>query len=243
MFTQIDANAPDAAGVLRRFIAKITDGVSVSPQPMSQASGELSAMPEFFETQKVSWMQATRTVATNNPVITSPTSRGAHKSAYFKKGFTEDQLSVMWRQMTDPTFTNPNTMMVVFSFGGQVNALPEDATANAQRSSIFKICLQTFWSDPAEDDYFLGWERDTFEAMFAKTGGVPVPGSRVDGCYINYPDVDMADSRHNRSGVPWSTLYFKGNYPRLQRAKTAWDPTNYFTHSLGIELPKSGSRS
>jgi hypothetical protein len=45
----------------------------------------------------------------------------------------------------------------------------------------------------------------------------------------------MADSRHNRSGVPWSTLYFKGNYPRLQHVKRRYDPTDYFHHKLSIE--------
>ncbi|WP_399341718.1 BBE domain-containing protein [Umezawaea sp. Da 62-37] len=45
----------------------------------------------------------------------------------------------------------------------------------------------------------------------------------------------MTDPAHNRSGVPWSTLYFKGNYPRLQRAKREWDPTNFFRHRMSIE--------
>ncbi|RPF21614.1 FAD-binding oxidoreductase [Myceligenerans xiligouense] len=242
MFTQIDADAPDAAGVLRRFIEKITDGVAVTAAPMATPSGELAAMPEFFDTQELSWMQATRTVATNNPTINSPTSRGMHKSAYFKKGFTPQQLDVMWEQLRRPDFTNPDTMMVVFSFGGQVNAVSPDATANVQRDSIFKICLQTFWQDESDDEFYLGWERETFEAMFARTGGVPVPDDAVDGCYINYPDTDMADPARNRSGVPWSTLYYKDNYPRLQRAKQEWDPRNFFTHSLGIELPETTSR-
>jgi len=244
MFTQIDADAPDAAGVLHRFIAAITAGVDVSSEPMTAPSGELPALPDFYETKQISWMQATRTVGTNNPTITNPTSRGAHKSAYFKKGFTDRQLGVMWKQMTRTDFTNPDTMMVVFSFGGQVNAVAEDATANAQRDTIFKICLQTFWQDEKDDAFYLGWERETFEGLFPETGGAPVPGDQMDGCYINYPDVDMADPKRNRSGVPWSTLYYKGNYPRLQRAKRRWDPANHFTHKLGVELPprKDGNR-
>jgi hypothetical protein len=244
MFSQIDADAPDAAGVLHRFISAITAGVDVSSEPMTAPSGELPALPGFYETKQISWMQATRTVGTNNPTITNPTSRGAHKSAYFKKGFTDRQLGVMWKQMTRTDFTNPDTMMVVFSFGGQVNAVAEDATANAQRDTIFKICLQTFWQNEKDDAFYLGWERETFEGLFPETGGAPVPGDQMDGCYINYPDVDMADPKRNRSGVPWSTLYYKGNYPRLQRAKRRWDPANHFTHKLGVELPprKDGNR-
>ncbi|MGH7929730.1 MAG: BBE domain-containing protein, partial [Candidatus Binatia bacterium] len=67
------------------------------------------------------------------------------------------------------------------------------------------------------------------------TGGVPTPGSSADGCYINYPDNDVADPARNRSSVPWQTLYFKDNYPRLQQVKRHWDPTNFFRHRLSIE--------
>ncbi|RJT77946.1 FAD-binding protein [Arthrobacter cheniae] len=239
MFTQIDAASPDAKGVIDRYVAAILDEVAVTPEPLDTPTGELPAMPDFFTTREIPWLQATRLVGTDNPVITNPTSRGAHKSSYLNRRFTDDQIGVLYRQMSRPDFTNPNTMLVLFSFGGQVNAVAPDATANVQRRSAFKLCLQTFWPDESEDDCYLGWERDTFEGMFAATGGVPVPNEQLDGCYINYPDVDMADPARNRSGTGWQELYFKSNYPRLQRAKQAWDPTNFFTHSLGIELPEA----
>ncbi|MEV7457580.1 FAD-binding protein [Pseudarthrobacter oxydans] len=241
MFTQINAAAPDAKGVMERYVAAILEGVAVTPQPVDKPNGEIPAMPEFYKTREIPWLQATRLVGTDNPVITNPTSRGAHKSAYLNTRFTDDQIAVLYRQMSRPDFTNPNTMLVLFSFGGQVNALAPEATANVQRQSAFKLCLQTFWPDPADDEFYLNWERETYEGMFTATGGVPVPNDQLDGCYINYPDVDMADPARNRSGTGWQTLYFKGNYPRLQRAKASWDPTNYFTHSLGIELPEGAS--
>jgi FAD/FMN-containing dehydrogenase len=51
---------------------------------------------------------------------------------------------------------------------------------------------------------------------------------------INHPDVDLADPEWNTSGVPWHTLYYKDNYPRLQRIKSLWDPRNVFHHALSI---------
>ena len=237
VFTQIDASVRGAKDVMEEYNRALLRGTGAKPRSLDRPVGELPAMPGLTAPRSFPWLQATKMVGTNNPTITNPASRGAHKSAYLKKRFTAAQSDVIYRQMTLPEFDNPDTMMVMFSFGGQVNAIEESATANAQRDSAFKICLQTFWRDQKDDDFYLGWERGTFEGIFADSGGVPVPDDRADGCYINYPDKDMADPERNTSGVPWSTLYYKGNYPRLQRTKANWDPTNFFRHSMSIELP------
>src|SRR5882724_3665948 len=242
MFTQIDAGVPNARGLLDDFLAAMTDGVGITPQPASRPMGEIGRLPNLVEPTEYSWLQATRLVGTNNPTITNPTSRGGHKSAYMRQNFSGAQVSTLYKYMSGADgsgFNDPNTMLVLFSFGGKVNAVAQDATANAQRDAAFKMCFQTYWKDAAEDAFHLGWLRGLYEEFFWQTGGVPVPGTASDGCYINYPDVDVADPAHNRSGVPWSTLYYKGNYPRLQQVKKRWDPTNFFRHHMSIE-PAAG---
>ncbi|MFB6564913.1 FAD-dependent oxidoreductase [Streptomyces sp. NPDC056400] len=235
MFTQVDATVPNARKLLDDYLAAITAGTGVTPKALTRPTGELPAMPQFAEPRTLPWLQATRLVGTNNPVITNPTSRGAHKSAYMRKNFTDHQISALYRYMSRPDFKNPDTMLVLFSFGGQVNAMAPDATANAQRSSIFKMCFQTFWQEESEDAFYLGWLRDLYEDFFSATGGVPLIDDSTDGCYINYPDRDVTDPRRNRSGVPWQTLYYKDNYPRLQQVKRKYDPSDFFRHSMSIK--------
>ncbi|WP_329584577.1 FAD-binding protein [Kitasatospora sp. NBC_01250] len=237
MFTQVDATVPGAGQLLDDYLTAITAGTGVTPQALTRPTGELPAMPQLAAPQRLPWLQATRLVGTNNPVITNPTSRGGHKSAYMRRNFTDQQVATLYRHLSDPGFTNPDTMLVLFSFGGQVNAVAQDATANAQRGSVFKMCFQTFWADESQDDFYLGWLRDLYEDFFVSTGGVPRPGADTQGCYINYPDRDMDDPRYNRSGVPWSTLYYQDNYPRLQQVKRRWDPSDHFRHSLSVKLP------
>ncbi|MFJ8650679.1 FAD-dependent oxidoreductase [Streptomyces sp. NPDC093546] len=238
MFTQVDATVPGARQLLDSYLAAITAGTGIKPRALTKPTGELPAMPQLAEPRTMPWLQATRLVGTNNPTITDPTSRGAHKSGYMRRNFTDAQIAALYKHMTRPDFTNPDTMLVLFSFGGRVNAVAPDATANAQRSSVFKMCFQTFWQDESEDDFYLGWVRDLYEDFFAATGGVPVIDDRTDGCYINYPDRDVADPRRNRSGVPWQTLYYKDNYPKLQQVKRRYDPANFFRHSLSVEPAK-----
>jgi aclacinomycin oxidase len=93
------------------------------------------------------------------------------------------------------------------------------------------------WLDPNDEAANLAWVRAFYGQLFADSGGVPVPGEAYAGSFINHPDVDLADPRLNTSGVPWHTLYYRENYPRLQQIKARWDPGDVFNHALSIRLP------
>jgi hypothetical protein len=109
-----------------------------------------------------------------------------------------------------------------------------DATAFAHRQAIMTTSYGVGWGAPEDEAASLRWVRDFYRDVFAETGGVPAPGERTDGALINHPDADLADPALNTSGVPWSTLYYKESYPRLQRVKAEWDPRDVFHHALSI---------
>jgi aclacinomycin oxidase len=96
------------------------------------------------------------------------------------------------------------------------------------------MACTTGWRTADEDAGNLAWVRAFYRDLFAATGGAPVPGDAYDGALINHPDVDLADPAWNRSGVPWHSIYYGTNYPRLQRIKAQWDPLNVFHHVLSI---------
>ncbi len=87
---------------------------------------------------------------------------------------------------------------------------------------------------PARIEPAVSWLRAFYRDLFRASGGVPVPNEACDGAFINHPDTDLADPALNASGVPWHTLYYKANYPRLQRIKARWDPRDVFRHALSI---------
>src|ERR671924_528201 len=72
---------------------------------------------------------------------------------------------------------------------------------------------------PDEDERHLTWTRTLYRDVFAATGGVPVPNDRTGGCYINWPDPDLLEAEWNQSGVPWSELYYGGDYKKIQGAQ------------------------
>ncbi|HET6261167.1 MAG TPA: FAD-binding oxidoreductase [Chloroflexia bacterium] len=207
--------------LIDRFLEAIEPG-GVSRQALRVPVGYLHAAPPPEQTQYLPWLDATQTV--NG---TGPPRRGKYKSAYMNKGFPPEQIEVLWRYLWEEKFNNSQALVQVDSYGCQINAVPSDATAVPQRSSIMKLQYQTYWTDESDDQQNLDWINGFYNAMYGPEG--PMPDGTMDGCYVNYPDVDL---KH------WQLLYYgEPGYKRLQQVKARWDPLNVFNHKQSIELP------
>ncbi len=237
LITQADASVDNAEQLLEDYLAAITRGVDVPAEPMTVPMGDYSAMPEVFVPRRLPWLRATRYVGTNDNELNNPTVRGDYKSGYMRHDFPDRHVTVMYDHLTSTDIDNPSASMHLQGFGGQVNTVESSATAFPHRDSVFKLFWQIQWNDSREDAKHLTWLRSFYSELYSDTGGVPVPNDLTDGCYVNYPDIDLSDPGFNQSSVPWYTLYYKDNYERLQRVKGKWDPGNVFRHNQSIELP------
>ncbi len=159
------------------------------------------------------------------------------KDAFLRRRFSDRQIQVAHRFLTRSDVEVPGGMIGLATYGGRVNTVAPDATASAQRDSILTTSCNVGWMDPRDQERSLAWVRELYRELHADSGGVPAPGERCDGAFINHPDADLADPRWNTSGVPWHALYYKDNYPRLQRVKARWDPRDVFQHALSVRLP------
>jgi hypothetical protein len=159
------------------------------------------------------------------------------KDAFLRKRLTDRQIGVAYHYLTRTDHDVAGGMGMA-SYGGKVNNVAPDATASAQRESILTMSCSAGWKDPQDEAPSLAWVRQFYRDVFSDTGGVPVPGEVGNGALINHPDVDLADPEWNTSGIPWHTLYYKDNYPRLQQVKARWDPLDVFHHALSIRLPE-----
>jgi len=159
------------------------------------------------------------------------------KDALLRTPFTDRQIGVAYDYLTRDDHDIMGGVLGLATYGGRVNTVARDATASVQRSAILDTACNTGWLDPGDAEKNLAWVRAFYRELFADTGGVPVPGDAYDGSLINHPDTDHADATQNRSGVPWSSLYYGDNYPLLQEIKARWDPRDVFRHALSIRLP------
>ncbi|UKY49279.1 FAD-binding oxidoreductase [Streptomyces inhibens] len=217
MHTQVDATSPDATARLDQFVKAVGAGVDVAHRE---------------ERQELGWLHSTQWNGFNGPE--TPTLRFKAKVAQLRKSWTEDQISAMYHHLTQVNYQNPGARLMFISFGGRINAVAPNATAYPHRDSIMLAHLVSMWTEASQDEQHLSWVRGFYHDLFAATGGVPAINDRTDGSYINYPDLDLID---NPAKVPWHELYFKDNYPRLQRVRARWNPLGIFGHELSIALP------
>ncbi|MGW0423885.1 FAD-binding oxidoreductase [Streptomyces sp. NPDC003015] len=266
LIVQMDGTDEHGPQRLQAFLDYITEGFASEGVPyiaetaLDQQMGEHGPQAELFTPTRLPWLTATQSLNDSGP-----NRCGKYKSAYHTTGFTEEQIDAIHCHLTDEHYSNPDALLQVDSYGGAVNDVAPDATAVPQRSSALKLQYQAYWTwdtdadgngvydyrdaerDPTIAAPHLKWIRDFYRDVYRSTGGVPavsdptLPASQsptTDGCYINYPDVDLSDREFNTSGQPWHQLYYKNNYARLRKAKKQWDPHNVFRHGQSIEPPK-----
>jgi hypothetical protein len=214
----------EAERLVDEHLAAIDDGVGV---------------PHSREVERSSWLDFALNPFPELFKVGTENARFKVKDAFLRRGFTDRQIEVAYDYLTRTDYDAPGGSLGLATYGGRVNTVAPDATASAQRDSILDTSCSVGWQDPQDEARNLTWVRAFYRDLFADTGGVPVPGEICDGAMINHPDVDLADPEWNTSGVPWHTLYYKDNYPRLQWIKSRWDPGNVFHHALSIR-PVSG---
>lgn len=146
------------------------------------------------------------------------------KSAYAKKTLSRAQIEAAFSHLSETDPDRVSGVMTLSTYGGRVGDVAPDATAYAHRGTRIKIGYVAVWPSPSEADAFEAGVRNFYRAVYADTGGVPVPNEINDGAYINYPDADLRNPAWNTSDTPWHYLYYKNNYRRLQRVKAQYDP-------------------
>jgi hypothetical protein len=221
LVVQADAGLPGIDALVTEFVAAVSAGTGLTPVLNMRRT-----MP---------WMHLTTWPGIGEPGDQF-SRRYKIKAAYLRQSLADEQLAAIYRNLTNDSGTSGAGMLLV-GYGGQVRTVPPGATAVAQRDVVMKAVFQNIWLDEGDDAAGVAWVRNLYREVYAATGGVPVPNDVNDGSYINYPDNDLADPAWNTSGVPWSTLYYKENYPRLQQVKARWDPRNVFRHAMSVELP------
>ena len=118
--------------------------------------------------------------------------------------------------------TSPMSTVPIFSFGGAVARVPEDATAFPYRDASHDINIVASWlpEQAGDADRHMAWVRGLFAAL--------EPYSR--GVYVNFTSDDAADRARS--------AYTDAQWARLTSLKAKYDPTNFFR--MNANIPPNG---
>ncbi|KTC24326.1 FAD-binding protein [Pseudomonas putida] len=216
---------------------KLYDGFimpNIAPRPHNMAENTITkASPELL----MDWFYLTQMINTSGN-----NQRGKYKSAYQVDNFTDAECDAFYDNLSIPSVngTFSQSLVQIDSYGGKINSLGQGGTAVPQRKSLLKSQYQTYWNDSTQDDVQLAWISKIYEEVHASQPNKrPSVNGRYEGCYINYPDVDMlkvdgtADDR-------WLELYYgdSGLVEELIFLKNQVDPGNLFRHQMSIPLSR-----
>ena len=140
------------------------------------------------------------------------------RSGVFARGkLTMDTFERLWDGLrAAPSKRN----LVLFHVGGGAIAkVGADETAFPHRECVVVLQIKAIWNLSAEASANMAWVRRVHASV----------ASNLSGAYVNYIDPEQQD---------WERAYYGDNYPRLQRAKAAFDPTNFFQFRQSIRLPE-----
>ncbi|PUA81342.1 FAD-binding oxidoreductase [Nocardioides currus] len=129
---------------------------------------------------------------------------------------TDDVIAIICEHLA--TISSPLSSVPIFSFGGAMSRVPEDATAFPHRTAAHDINIVGSWlpEQSGEADRHRAWVRGFFDDL--------APHSR--GVYVNFTSDDGASRL--------AQAYSASQLDRLRRLKAAYDPTNFFRHNANI---------
>jgi len=147
-----------------------------------------------------------------DPLLT-PGARNYWKSHNFAE-LSDDALAVLTRYTS--TLPSPHCEIFIGAMAGQTNRVAVDATAYANRDSVYTMNVHGRWTEASDDDKCVAWARELFNAMTPFALG---------SVYVNFLTGDEGDRVKAAYGP---------NYARLAAVKSRYDPQNLFRSNQNI---------
>ncbi len=148
-----------------------------------------------------------------DPLMT-PGARNYWKSHNFSD-MSDEVLDILTKATSN--LPSPHCETFIGAMGGQTNRVPVDATAYANRDSLYTVNIHGRWTEAADDAKCIGWARECFNALTPHA---------IGSVYVNFLTGDEGDRVKAAYGP---------NYERLASVKSRYDPQNLFCTNQNIK--------
>jgi FAD/FMN-containing dehydrogenase len=140
----------------------------------------------------------------------------AYWKGHFVRELPDELIDVLIERME--AMERPPGQILIESLHGAANDADPDSSALGFRGAAFNLSAMGAWQDPALDDEYIAWTRETAAAM--------EPWSFTGGGYVNYMQADEPIERVRAA--------FGESFDRLQELKGRYDPDNFLHRNQNI---------
>lgn len=144
-----------------------------------------------------------------------PPGRQQYWKSDYLAALSDDAIAEMARHARQ--VTSPHTGTLLMHLDGAGNRVAPDATAYPHRDTRFVLNIGSQWEEPDDGARHVAWTRRFWEAMRPFGTG---------GTYGNFLNRDDGEARLQEA--------YGGNYDRLARLKSRYDPDNLFRANLNV---------
>ncbi|XP_068319478.1 berberine bridge enzyme-like 17 [Pyrus communis] len=153
------------------------------------------------------------------------------KSDYVKEPIPKQGLEFLWQMMLEVE----KVMLPWNPYGGRMSQFSESDTPFPHRAgNLFLIHYWIHWSEEGSEiaNKYIDLSRKLYEGM------APFVSKSPREAFQNYRDLDIGANLPNKTSFQTAEVfgrkYFRCNFDRLVRVKTAVDPQNFFNHEQSI---------
>ncbi|WVZ00489.1 hypothetical protein V8G54_026558 [Vigna mungo] len=162
------------------------------------------------------------------------------KSDFIKKSISKEG----WETIFESIVELGKTGIILNPYGGRMDEIAPDATPFPHRKgNMFKVQYTVNWVDPSveADRNYTKQVKKLFNVM------TPYVSKNPRGAFFCYRDIDIGlnsfGQNSYKEGKVYGTKYFKSNFDRLVKIKTAVDPQNFFRNEQSIPVLSAANAS
>ncbi|KAL3616813.1 hypothetical protein CASFOL_039207 [Castilleja foliolosa] len=156
------------------------------------------------------------------------------KSDYVQRPIPEYGLEGLWRLFYEPE--GEGGVIIMSPYGGIMDEISESEIPFPHRAgNMYRIQHLVYWPDNVGEnsERYISWIRRLYSYL------APYVSRSPRAAYINYRDLDIGVNENGgktsyAQASVWGIKYFKNNFDRLVRVKSAVDPEDFFRNEQSI---------